>query len=73
MLSVQFAKAQRGTLTTRFFMRERRLPESLEETDGEARVEEAEEPLENMDEMRRLDRFFSTTDMARGARPAAVI
>jgi hypothetical protein len=46
-------------------MRERRLPESLDATDPVPRAGDGPRPLENIDEIRRLDRFFSTTDMAK--------
>lgn len=53
---------------TLFFMRERRLPESLDATDADPDPREegaTEEPLENMDDRRRpLGRFFSIVDMA---------
>jgi len=74
-LSVQSAKGELGLFTTLFFMRERRLPESLDatEADPDPREEGVEEPLENMDEMRRFDRFFSTTDMMEDERRRAAI
>jgi hypothetical protein len=57
-----------GLFTTRFFIREKRLPEPLDATDAELEPREegaAEEAFENMDDRRRLPgRFFSTVDMA---------
>jgi hypothetical protein len=46
-------------------MRERRLPDPLDATEADPDPGAVEEPLENMEERRRLaGRFFSTVDMA---------